>query len=345
MGLHLELDGKAKRHWNGYVSHFAYLGSATAPDGKESFARYEAVMVPWLWFLSRRYDCRIFQDKSVPDIVKEVAERLPGRGARAAADRDLCAAGLLRAVPRERPRLRQPPARGRGHLPTSSSTRPTSTRGPGRRAERLPPVPGYGEIPYYPPRPPGPARARPRRRAGAWRAWCDAGRYDAPELRLREAAHRPRPPTIAEPQPHAQVEPSRSTTIPGDYLDLGGATSSPGCGWRQTQADHRSAHGEATARGLAPGDSSSSTNHPRHDQNIDYLLSRSTHDARERPEYRSADAERERRALSLPLRGAGRVGPVPPAAAHAAADRARAADGDGHRARRARRSGPTSTAG
>jgi len=78
MGLHLELDGKAKRHWNGYVSHFAYLGSATAPDGKESFARYEAVMVPWLWFLSRRYDCRIFQDKSVPDIVKEVASAYPG---------------------------------------------------------------------------------------------------------------------------------------------------------------------------------------------------------------------------------------------------------------------------
>ena len=27
---------------------------------------------PWLWFLTRTTDCRIFQDKTVPDIVKQV---------------------------------------------------------------------------------------------------------------------------------------------------------------------------------------------------------------------------------------------------------------------------------
>src|SRR5260370_14808653 len=32
-------------------------------------------MVPWLWFLTRTADCLIFQDKNVPDIVKDVLQR------------------------------------------------------------------------------------------------------------------------------------------------------------------------------------------------------------------------------------------------------------------------------
>ena len=33
---------------------------------------YSAVVRPWLWFLTRTADCRIFQDMTVPDIVKTV---------------------------------------------------------------------------------------------------------------------------------------------------------------------------------------------------------------------------------------------------------------------------------
>jgi len=36
------------------------------------YARYSAKVVPWLWFLTRASDCRIFQQKSVPDIIKSV---------------------------------------------------------------------------------------------------------------------------------------------------------------------------------------------------------------------------------------------------------------------------------
>ena len=28
--------------------------------------------MPWLWFLTRTSDCRIFQEKTVPDIIKEI---------------------------------------------------------------------------------------------------------------------------------------------------------------------------------------------------------------------------------------------------------------------------------
>ena len=36
------------------------------------YHRYRAEVRPWLWFLSRTSDCRIFQEMTVPDIIKKV---------------------------------------------------------------------------------------------------------------------------------------------------------------------------------------------------------------------------------------------------------------------------------
>src|SRR5262249_27126055 len=33
---------------------------------------YRLTVHPWLWFLTRTADCRIFQEKTVPDIIKEI---------------------------------------------------------------------------------------------------------------------------------------------------------------------------------------------------------------------------------------------------------------------------------
>ena len=35
-------------------------------------AHYQATLRPWFWLLTRKSDCRIFQNKTVPDIIKEV---------------------------------------------------------------------------------------------------------------------------------------------------------------------------------------------------------------------------------------------------------------------------------
>ena len=32
--------------------------------------------MPWLWFLTRTADCRIFQNKSVPDIIEQIFKDL-----------------------------------------------------------------------------------------------------------------------------------------------------------------------------------------------------------------------------------------------------------------------------
>ncbi len=54
------------RYLNGYVARF---GQYEVTNG---FAAYRATLRPWLWFLTRAANCRIFQNSNVPDIVKQV---------------------------------------------------------------------------------------------------------------------------------------------------------------------------------------------------------------------------------------------------------------------------------
>jgi type VI secretion system secreted protein VgrG len=55
-----------ERHWNGFISRF----SQGAQDRR--LTAYRAQMVPWLWFLTRTADCRIFQNQKVPDIIQKI---------------------------------------------------------------------------------------------------------------------------------------------------------------------------------------------------------------------------------------------------------------------------------
>ncbi len=56
----------AKRYFHGMVCRFSQ-----APRERRYF-HYHLTVVPWLWFLTRSSDCRIFQNKTVPDILTEV---------------------------------------------------------------------------------------------------------------------------------------------------------------------------------------------------------------------------------------------------------------------------------
>jgi len=62
----LTLQDDEPRYFNGYVTRF----SQGATYGR--YRRYYATVHPWLWFLSRTADCRIFQEMNVPEIVKAV---------------------------------------------------------------------------------------------------------------------------------------------------------------------------------------------------------------------------------------------------------------------------------
>lgn len=60
-------DKQAQRHFHGFVAEFERLG-----PGQASRTAYRLVAVPGLWRLGLKRNCRIFQDKSVKDIVETV---------------------------------------------------------------------------------------------------------------------------------------------------------------------------------------------------------------------------------------------------------------------------------
>lgn len=70
--IFIQLPDSSHRYINGYVSQFAQ----GATDARY-FTHYTARVVPWLWFLSRHTDCRIFQDMTAPDIISKVFQAFP----------------------------------------------------------------------------------------------------------------------------------------------------------------------------------------------------------------------------------------------------------------------------
>lgn len=58
--------GTGDRYFQGLVSRFAYAGN------RGRYQTYRLTLRPWLWFLTRTSDCRIFQQMKVPDIIEKV---------------------------------------------------------------------------------------------------------------------------------------------------------------------------------------------------------------------------------------------------------------------------------
>ncbi len=58
------------RYFNGFVGHCRSHGI------RDGLPYYTATAYPWLWFLTHTRDCRIFQNKAVPDIIKEIFDDL-----------------------------------------------------------------------------------------------------------------------------------------------------------------------------------------------------------------------------------------------------------------------------
>ena len=66
LAIHLELASGSERYFHGIVSRFSQGPSVS------DLTSYRAEVVPFLWLLRRRMGCRIFQHKSVPDIIKKI---------------------------------------------------------------------------------------------------------------------------------------------------------------------------------------------------------------------------------------------------------------------------------
>ncbi len=70
MVITVALQDEEERKIHGLVRRFRQMGQ------RDDVTLYEAEVVPWLWFLSLSQDCKIFQNKSVLEIVQEVFDGL-----------------------------------------------------------------------------------------------------------------------------------------------------------------------------------------------------------------------------------------------------------------------------
>ena len=61
-----QCDGASERHFNGFVSDFWQA------EPEDHYYIYHATVVPWPWFLTLTQDCRIYQDKTVPQVIQDV---------------------------------------------------------------------------------------------------------------------------------------------------------------------------------------------------------------------------------------------------------------------------------
>ena len=63
----VQMADESPRNFNGLVSRFL-----AGDEDKNGRRGYRAQVVPWLWFLTRNSDCRIFQQMSAPDIIEQI---------------------------------------------------------------------------------------------------------------------------------------------------------------------------------------------------------------------------------------------------------------------------------
>ena len=252
------------RHFNGYVARF---GQQETLDG---FALYRATLRPWLWFLTRAANCRIFQFQTAPDIVKQVfrdqgfgdfKERLSG----SYAAREYCvqyretdfdfASRLLEEE-------------GIYYYFLHENGKHTLVLADSPAAHE--PFPGYGQIPYHPE-----GGATDKARADHIHEWA-FGREVQPGAHALADYDFKKPKAsltvksaVKMPHAHAGYE---VFDYPGGYAEVGDGEHLVRSRMEERGARHEGFEGRCNARGLATGNRFKLAGHRQQAQNRDYLV-------------------------------------------------------------------------
>ncbi len=273
MTVRMELPqarGGGTRYFNGFVTRFSYLGMRG-----QRYGLYRARLNPWLWFLTRTSDCRIFQSQTVPDIIQSIFR---GHGF---TDFRNSLSGTYRTWEycvqyRETDfnfvsRLMQQEGiyyyfaheNGKHFLVLADD--------PGAHT----PFSGYDQVPYYPP---DVQELREKDHLYEWivEKQVQPGAYalndfdaTAPRKNLRTAA--------STPKDHAMAD-FEMYDYPGDYSEASDGNAYSTVRLQELLAQHEILRGEGIARGLAAGSVFSLTNCGREEQNRQYLVVSAVHE-------------------------------------------------------------------
>jgi type VI secretion system secreted protein VgrG len=261
-------SGGGTRFFHGLVTRFAQRGY------ERRLHVYQAEVRPWLWFLTRSSDCRIFQNKSALDIFEEVAKsynftdyKLPSGSYPARTycvqyrETDFNFVSRLLEEEGIYYYFKHEDGRHTMVLANDTSTIPAAT--------------GYDSVPFFPP---APDQQRPRDHISQWAfeksvqpgafATSDYD-FEAPKNSL--AGNN----AIAGKHAHASYE---IYDYPADIakMDAGETTRLAKIRMQEIRAQHFLARGQGDAAGLSSGHKFKLTQYPRADLNIEYLITASS---------------------------------------------------------------------
>jgi type VI secretion system secreted protein VgrG len=253
-----------KRFFNGHVSSI----SQSVDDGH--YARYNATIRPWFWFLTRTSDCRIFQEKTVPDIIKEVCK---GLGFTDIEDKlsgnyrtwEYCVQYretdfnfLSRLMEQE----------GIYYYFSHEQGKHTLNLADGLSSHEV--IPGYAEIPYHPP-----DDVVVRDDDKSISSWL-VSKNIQPGAYVLDDYDFVRPKTDLKvdsmiARAHSEAE-HEVFDYPGEYLTSGDGDQYVRTRIEELQTQYEQAQGQGIARGMTSGGLFTLSNYPRDDQNRQYLV-------------------------------------------------------------------------
>lgn len=269
--VRLELPSGEKRYFNGHVSQISQL------PNKGSYAIYNAVVHPWLWFLTRTSDCRIFQNKTVPDIIKEVfrnhgytdfEEKLSASYRNweyCVQYRETDFNFVSRLMEQE----------GIYYYFKHDEDKHTLILSDGYGAHEK--ISGYETIPYYPP---DETTVREEESVSSWylSKKIQPGSYALNDYDfLRPKADLKASSSISHEHTGAEFE---VYDYPGEYVEADDGDAYARKRIEELNTQYEEAQGESNARGIMAGGLFGLSEYPREDQNREYLVVTATHHIR-----------------------------------------------------------------
>jgi type VI secretion system secreted protein VgrG len=252
-----------KRYLDGHCMRFAYLGN----HGR--FYKYQATLRPTLWYATRGSDMKIFQKKSVPDIIKEVLGKYPIdlklSLTESYRDWDYCVQYresdfnfISRLMEHEGLHYHFEHASGNHTLVISDAV------------DTHKPFPGYASVPYYPPDATYSDNEKDHFNSWLVTQAVDPGTYVTTEYDFKKPKADLKL-VQAQPKGHANAS-YEIYDFPGGYTELGDGEHYSKVRMEALQNQQETVVGSGHMRGAAPGCVLSITNQKRSDQNRKYLV-------------------------------------------------------------------------
>ena len=232
------------------------------------YARYRATIVPWLWLLTRTTDCRIFQDKTVPDIIEAVFKHygFSDYQLKLTASyptweycvqyRETAFNFVSRLMEQE----------GIYYYFEHQDGKHTLVLADSISAHK--PFPGYADITFH-------ELEQGSEMREVITDWTVEKELQPVATALQDFDFKKPKTSLLSPANQSRQYGKAEYEIydyPGEHLTTGEGQRLADVRLAELQSQYEVLHGEASARGLAPGSIFKLKNHPRNDQNRDYLV-------------------------------------------------------------------------